>query len=69
MNRFDSKQNSKKDKIFMMEAILEASKANYEVYPNPKVGCVIVKKDKIISRGYHSKYGKSHAEKNALKYL
>ena len=69
MNKFDSKQNSKKDKIFMMEAILEASKANYEVYPNPKVGCVIVKKDKIISRGYHSKYGKSHAEKNALKYL
>ena len=35
--------------------------------PNPLVGCVIVKNNKIIGKGYHKKYGGSHAEVNAIK--
>ena len=69
MKRFESKQNSQKDIIFMMEAISEAARANSSVYPNPKVGCVIVENENIIARGYHHKYGQNHAEKNALKSL
>lgn len=33
---------------------------------NPLVGCVIVYKGKIISEGYHEKYGEHHAEVNAI---
>jgi diaminohydroxyphosphoribosylaminopyrimidine deaminase/5-amino-6-(5-phosphoribosylamino)uracil reductase len=30
------------------------------------VGCVIVKDNKIIAKGYHQTFGKAHAEINAL---
>ena len=69
MKRFESKPNSRRDSMFMMEAISEAARANSSVYPNPKVGCVIVENENIIARGYHHKYGQNHAEKNALKSL
>ena len=36
------------------------------VSPNPLVGCVIVKDDKIIGEGYHQVYGGPHAEVNAI---
>ncbi|MGC6430483.1 MAG: bifunctional diaminohydroxyphosphoribosylaminopyrimidine deaminase/5-amino-6-(5-phosphoribosylamino)uracil reductase RibD [Jejuia sp.] len=35
--------------------------------PNPMVGCVIVVDNKIISEGFTSAYGGSHAEVNAIK--
>ena len=45
----------------MQQAIEEALKADpNKVYPNPLVGCVIVKNDKIISRGYHKKFATIH---------
>ena len=37
-----------------------------EVEPNPMVGCVIVKDDRIIGTGYHQRFGEAHAEVNAL---
>jgi len=36
------------------------------VAPNPMVGCVIVCDGKIISEGFHQKYGENHAERNAI---
>ena len=36
---------------------------------NPLVGCVITHKNSIISTGYHEKFGKSHAEVNAIQNL
>ncbi len=36
------------------------------VSPNPLVGAVIVKDDKIIGEGFHQKYGEAHAEVNAI---
>jgi diaminohydroxyphosphoribosylaminopyrimidine deaminase/5-amino-6-(5-phosphoribosylamino)uracil reductase len=36
------------------------------VSPNPMVGCVIVKDDKIIGEGYHQKFGGPHAEVMAI---
>jgi len=36
------------------------------VEPNPMVGAVIVKDNKIIGRGYHEAYGLHHAEVNAI---
>ena len=37
------------------------------VAPNPMVGAVIVKEDKVIGQGWHEKYGELHAERNALR--
>ncbi len=35
--------------------------------PNPMVGCVIVRKNKIIGEGFTSAYGGNHAEVNAIR--
>ena len=34
--------------------------------PNPLVGCVLVKNDQVVGRGYHRQYGGPHAEVEAL---
>ena len=50
----------------MKKAIDEANKASDLVFPNPKVGCVIVQNGKIVSKGFHQKYGGPHAEVEAI---
>ena len=52
---------------YMRIALDLASKGIGNVNPNPMVGAVIVKDDKIIGQGYHSVYGGPHAEIEALK--
>ncbi len=53
-----------------MQRALELAKQGWPaVAPNPMVGCVIVKEGKIISEGYHQKFGGSHAEVNAIENL
>lgn len=48
-------------------ALMLAEKGSGSVNPNPLVGAVIVKDNKIIGMGYHEKYGENHAERNAVK--
>ena len=55
-----------KDKEFMLEAIRIAKKGKGKTKTNPLVGCVLVKNNQIIAKGYHSSYGKEHAEIDAL---
>ena len=43
-----------------------ASKGKGSVNPNPLVGCVIVQDSKIISEGFHERFGGAHAEVNAI---
>ena len=50
----------------MKRCIDLASRGIGYTYPNPLVGSVIVHNNKIIGEGYHSKYGESHAEVNAI---
>jgi len=38
-------------------------------WPNPMVGAVIVKDQKIIAQGWHRRYGGDHAEVDALKKI
>ena len=55
------------DLDFMARAIELAARGRLKVQPNPMVGCVIVKNNKIIGEGWHKEYGKDHAEINAIK--
>lgn len=52
---------------YMRMAIEEAKKGVGYTNPNPIVGAVIVKDDKVIGTGYHEEYGGLHAERNAIK--
>ena len=54
------------DESYIKLAIEIAKKGSGNVSPNPLVGCVIIKNDRIIGAGYHEKFGKSHAEINAI---
>ncbi|MCL2389428.1 MAG: bifunctional diaminohydroxyphosphoribosylaminopyrimidine deaminase/5-amino-6-(5-phosphoribosylamino)uracil reductase RibD [Elusimicrobia bacterium] len=51
---------------FMQHALNLAKKGRHKVFPNPMVGCVIVKNSKIIAEGYHKVFGALHAEADAL---
>ena len=55
------------DEKWMEAACLEAEKALGLTSPNPIVGAVAVKENKIISSGYHKKAGTAHAEVNCFK--
>ncbi|MEW6680434.1 MAG: bifunctional diaminohydroxyphosphoribosylaminopyrimidine deaminase/5-amino-6-(5-phosphoribosylamino)uracil reductase RibD [bacterium] len=55
------------DDIFLKRAFLLAKRGLGKTSPNPMVGCVIVKKGRIIGEGYHKKAGFPHAEIIALK--
>jgi len=54
------------DKLYMQRCIKLAKKGKPKAFPNPLVGCVIVKDNKIISEGYHKKFGSKHAEIEAI---
>jgi len=54
---------------YMKQALELAKKGTGYVNPNPLVGAVIVKNEKVIGEGYHEKYGGPHAEINAFASL
>ncbi|MGN0144589.1 MAG: bifunctional diaminohydroxyphosphoribosylaminopyrimidine deaminase/5-amino-6-(5-phosphoribosylamino)uracil reductase RibD [Clostridium sp.] len=55
------------DEFYMKKALELAKKGAGMVNPNPMVGAVIVKNNRIIGEGFHEEYGKNHAERNAVK--
>jgi len=57
---------SSADSQYMAEALRLARRGWYTAHPNPRVGCLLVKNDSIIGRGWHRKTGEAHAEINAL---
>ena len=58
--------NSSQTKQYMYRALELAKKGTGAVNPNPLVGAVLVKDNRIIGEGYHEKYGQLHAERNAI---
>ena len=54
------------DERFMRRAISLAKMGAGNVAPNPMVGCVITRDQKIIAEGYHQAHGSNHAEINAI---
>lgn len=55
-----------KDYEYMRYALQLAEKAKGFTSPNPMVGAVIVKDDRVIGEGYHKVCGDCHAEINAF---
>ena len=52
--------------FFMSKALMLALKARGKTSPNPVVGALVVKNNRIIGQGFHRKIGEAHAEVCAL---
>ena len=55
------------DTEYLSRALRIAAKGIYTTHPNPRVGCVLVKRGRVIGEGYHLRAGEEHAEAIALK--
>ena len=60
---------TEKLEYFMWEALREGHKALPNCLPNPPVGCVLVRDQDIIARGYTNQPGADHAEAMALRQI
>ena len=60
---------SENDRVFMTEALRLATKGLFTTSPNPRVGCVISDKQRIIARGWHRRTGQAHAEVEAIESI
>ncbi len=54
------------DSVHMARALTLASRGRNTAYPNPMVGCVLVRDGRVIGEGWHRRHGEAHAEINAL---
>ena len=54
------------DKDYMKRALYLARRGMGKTSPNPMVGAVIVKSDRLIGEGYYQRFGAKHAEVNAI---
>src|SRR6266513_4215091 len=57
---------SERDTRHLMRAIELAGEARGMTSPNPLVGAVVVKEDRVIGEGFHMAAGEPHAERAAL---
>jgi diaminohydroxyphosphoribosylaminopyrimidine deaminase/5-amino-6-(5-phosphoribosylamino)uracil reductase len=58
---------SEQDHGWMRRAIALAANGWGRVAPNPMVGCVIVRDGEAVGEGWHTEYGRPHAEPEALR--
>lgn len=54
------------DQAMMRRALALAEKGMFSATPNPRVGCVLARGERIVGEGWHEKAGAPHAEANAL---
>jgi diaminohydroxyphosphoribosylaminopyrimidine deaminase / 5-amino-6-(5-phosphoribosylamino)uracil reductase len=54
------------DARFLSTAADLALRGRGRVEPNPMVGALVVKDGRVVGRGWHSQYGRAHAERAAL---
>jgi diaminohydroxyphosphoribosylaminopyrimidine deaminase/5-amino-6-(5-phosphoribosylamino)uracil reductase len=58
---------NERDVQFMAVALRLAERGLGQVWPNPAVGCILVKDDHVVGRGWTQPSGRPHAEFEALK--
>ncbi len=61
------KDNETRHTRFMRECFRLAERGKGFVSPNPLVGAVLVKKGRIVARGFHARFGSAHAEVDCLR--
>ena len=52
---------------FMRLALRESLKAKTNTRPNPRVGAILVRKNKVLATGFHHQAGQIHAEIDCLR--
>ena len=57
----------RRDLLWMQAALALARRGLGNVWPNPAVGCVIVKEGRVVGRGWTQPGGRPHAETEALR--
>jgi diaminohydroxyphosphoribosylaminopyrimidine deaminase / 5-amino-6-(5-phosphoribosylamino)uracil reductase len=62
----DHQLDHQNDQKWMRRALRLATLSLGRTWPNPGVGCVVVKNGALIGEGRHAVYGQAHAEVNAL---
>lgn len=56
------------DRLYLKAAVRLATKGLYSVTRNnPRVGCLLVKRGRVVSRGFHKQDGGPHAEVEAIR--
>ena len=50
----------------MQQALQLAERGLFTTSPNPRVGCVLVRDDRVVGEGWHARAGSAHAEIHAL---
>ena len=58
-----------RDREWMARALNLARKGDIGTAPNPRVGCVLVRDQSLLSEGWHGQVGGPHAEVEALRAL
>lgn len=56
-----------RDAEYMARALQLARRGLFTTQPNPRVGCVVVKDDRVVGEGWHERAGEAHAEVHALR--
>lgn len=57
------------DEAAMLRALELAQQARGHTWPNPMVGCVVVRNGQVLAEGYHHRCGQDHAETDALRKI
>ena len=55
------------DRFAMQRALTLAARGLETADPNPRVGCVIAQRGRVIAEGWHERPGEAHAEVVALR--
>ena len=55
-----------RDELFMKRALALAARGRGSVSPNPMVGALVVRGNRVLAEGYHHRAGQAHAEIIAL---
>ncbi|HJU19865.1 MAG TPA: bifunctional diaminohydroxyphosphoribosylaminopyrimidine deaminase/5-amino-6-(5-phosphoribosylamino)uracil reductase RibD [Stellaceae bacterium] len=61
-----SEAGRERDRAFMQAALALARRGLGAVWPNPAVGCIVVKEGRVVGRGWTQPGGRPHAETEAL---
>ena len=67
VRQLDGPPERERDTAFMRRALALAREGWGQTAPNPLVGAVVVRDDRIVGEGFHPRYGAAHAEVNALR--